>query len=272
MTFSRSSAFGLIAGGCLLLAGLYVAYAVRRDTPPPTGAASTELPIAEPGGLPAGPAWMLFTRASLDSQNGSLAAAPVGDVGAARIVSTFRCDRVHMAAGQGVCLSANRGLVTTYQAILFDERFTARGQLPLAGIPSRTQVSSDGRLAGITVFVTGHSYAEGGFSTRSSIVDLQTGSWLVEDLEAFTVRRDGRIVRSPDFNFWGVTFARDGRTFYATLGSKTETLLVKAISRRGAWISSPRRSSVHRSRRTIAGLRSSSGTAASPGPPAGALR
>ena len=37
------------------------------------------------------------------------------------------------------------------------------------------------------------------------------GRWLVEDLETFAVYRDGRRIDSPDFNFWGVTFLRDGR-------------------------------------------------------------
>src|SRR5262249_43492762 len=66
-----------------------------------------------------------------------------------------------------------------------------------------------------------------GFSTRTSIVDLDTGKWLVEDLETFTVRRKGQTIQAPDFNFWGVTFTPDARTFYATLGTGGETLLVK---------------------------------------------
>jgi hypothetical protein len=124
-------------------------------------------------------------------------------------------------------LAAERGFVTTYRAVLFDRHFRAGATLALAGAPSRVQVSPDGRRAGTTVFVTGHSYNAGGFSTRTSIVDLETGQWEVEDLESFSVTRDGRKIASPDFNFWGVTFARDGRTFYATLGTGDETLLVK---------------------------------------------
>ncbi len=132
-----------------------------------------------------------------------------------------------MAAGRGVCLVAKRGVFTTYQAVLFDQDFNRRGELPLAGVPSRVQVAPDGKLAGTTVFVSGHSYSDGGFSTRTSIVDLDTGKWLVEDLETFTVRRKGQTIQAPDFNFWGVTFTRDARTFYATLGTGGETLLVK---------------------------------------------
>jgi hypothetical protein len=57
-------------------------------------------------------------------------------------------------------------------------------------------------------------------------MNLATGQWLVEDLETFTVRRRGRPLRAADFNFWGVTFTPDARTFYATLGTGGETLLV----------------------------------------------
>ena len=118
-------------------------------------------------------------------------------------------------------------MFTTYRAVLFDDHFNPRGELPLAGVPSRVQVAPDGKLAGTTVFVSGHAYSDGSFSTRTSIIDLESGRWLVEDLETFTVRRKGAQIQSPDFNFWGVTFARDGRTFYATLGTGGETLLVK---------------------------------------------
>jgi hypothetical protein len=44
-------------------------------------------------------------------------------------------------------------------------------------------------------------------------MNLATGQWLVEDLETFTVRRRGRPLRAADFNFWGVTFTPDARTF-----------------------------------------------------------
>ncbi len=53
----------------------------------------------------------------------------------------------------------------------------------IAGVPSRTRISPDGRWGGITAFLTGHSYAQpGDFSTAATIVDLQTGK-VVGDLE-----------------------------------------------------------------------------------------
>jgi hypothetical protein len=41
------------------------------------------------------------------------------------------------------------------------------------------------------------------------------------------VWRDGEQFRGVDFNFWGVTFARDSNRFYATLGSGGRTYLLE---------------------------------------------
>jgi hypothetical protein len=227
----RAILFVVIVACCLGGAAAYLVHAVRRTAPAVTvsqqSAGSGALrPLAPGETLPAGPL-VVFRHTSADRYDGDLGVTPLADLASPRLVDGLRCERVHMAAGRGVCLVAKRGVFTTYQAVLFDQGFNRRGELPLAGVPSRVQVAPDGRLAGTTVFVSGHSYSDGGFSTRTSIVDLDTGKWLVEDLETFTVRRKGQTIQAPDFNFWGVTFTRDARTFYATLGTGGETLLVK---------------------------------------------
>jgi hypothetical protein len=125
-----------------------------------------------------------------------------------------------------MCLRAEPGIFPRYHASLFDEGFTVTSRFDLAGQPSRTQVAPDGSLAAYTVFVTGHSYAEGGFSTRTAIVDTATGRELT-DLEQFTVWRHGEAFDREDFNFWGVTFTADANRFYATLGTGDEFLLVE---------------------------------------------
>ena len=38
--------------------------------------------------------------------------------------------------------------------------------------------------------------------------------------------RDGKVLQSADFNFWGVTFRRDSNAFFATLRTGTATYLV----------------------------------------------
>jgi hypothetical protein len=222
--------FVLIAIACFGGAGAYLLRAVQRTSP---GVAAPQQPPAGPPtlltpgeALPPGPL-LVFRRTSTDRYNGALGISPVSAPASTRLVDRLRCERVNMAAGKGVCLVADRGVFTTYRAVLFDDAFNPRGQLPLAGVPSRVQVAPDGKLAGTTVFVSGHAYSDGSFSTRTSIIDLQAGKWLVEDVETFTVRRNGQPIQSPDFNFWGVTFMPDGRSFYATLGTGGETLLVK---------------------------------------------
>ena len=92
------------------------------------------------------------------------------------------------------------------------------------------RVSPDGRLAAATVFESGHSYAEHGFSTRTTLYDL-TGRTSLGDLEQFVSKRDGQVISAADFNFWGVTFARDGNTFYATLDTAGVSYLVRGDAR-----------------------------------------
>ena len=73
-----------------------------------------------------------------------------------------------------------------------------------------------------TVFVTGHAYSNSSFSTKTTLIDMSEGD-VLGDLEQFTTWRDGARFRAADVNFWGVTFAPDDRTFYATLATKGQT-------------------------------------------------
>jgi hypothetical protein len=156
---------------------------------------------------------------------GDVELAALGEPGS-RALTRLQCERVDFAGGRGLCLRAHRGVLTTYDAVVFDSRFRPLRTIRLPGVPSRTRVRRDGRLAAYTVFVAGHSYATKGFSTRTALVDTATGNEL-GDLEHFTVRRDGRVFRKVDFNFWGVTFEHDLDRFYATLGTGGKTYLVE---------------------------------------------
>ena len=79
-------------------------------------------------------------------------------------------------------------------------------------------VSSDGRYGATTTFVTGDSYAGANFSTRTELYDMRSGKSL-GNLEQFTARRNGQVINAVDRNLWGVTFAADSNTFYATLST-----------------------------------------------------
>ena len=216
----RLIAFAVVFATCIAVGIAVLVLAIESPSP------ETPAPAAVVVRPPADRPFLLFRTTAPGPDYGALAFVDADGAGPVHPLSGLRCRRAHMAGGRGVCLAGVRGGVS-FVARLFDRAFAVTADLPLAGVPSRTQVSPDGTLAATTVFVSGHSYADTNLSTRTSIVDLVAGRWLVEDLETFAVYRDGRRIDSPDFNFWGVTFLQDSRTFYATLATKGRTYLVK---------------------------------------------
>jgi hypothetical protein len=215
------AASGTIAAVCVAFAGMNA----RDATPPRT--IVTAAPSVEASTIVAAP-HVLFRETGIYKDYGQLSVAPLATPGAGRAASRLSCERVSFAAGLGICLQADRGVLTTYKAVIFDERFQARAPFKLDGSPSRTRVSADGRVGAITVFLTGqvHGYSSASFSTKTILLDMATGDVLA-DLEKFTTWRDGVRFRAPDFNFWGVTFARESNTFYATLLTAGKRYLVR---------------------------------------------
>ena len=171
--------------------------------------------------------YLMFRSTALGDSFGHVSLTYLDKEGNQRLVSSLACDRVHYSSGVGLCLEAKRSGLTTYYAHIFDAQFTVRHSYPLAGPPSRARVSRDGRMAAFTVFVSGHSYASPGFTTRTSVVDTQNGRLIVADLESLAVIRDGAVFKKVDFNFWGVTFASDSSRFYASLGTAGKVYLVE---------------------------------------------
>jgi hypothetical protein len=216
----------------LAIAGLFATliYLVRgRQTASPdavhatTGRGSAELLLS----ITSRP-HLYFRNTRLDEFYGRLVAVALDDVEGPRVSTGLACDRLAVAAGVGVCLTADRGVLTTYSAIVFDERdFSPTRTVPLGGIPSRVRLSPNGELAGITVFVSGHAYSQDAFSTRTILLDTRTGQTRAE-LESLVISRQGEIFNNADFNFWGVTFARDSKTFYVTVSSGAIFYLVRA--------------------------------------------
>ncbi|MFE4330692.1 hypothetical protein ACFRQM_14935 [Streptomyces sp. NPDC056831] len=117
------------------------------------------------------------------------------------------CLRFHAAAGTGICLRGRHGaLQDTCRAVVPDSRLHELHRFPAAGIPTRARVAPSGHLVARTVFVDGNSYAGTDSTTRTAIVDTRTWA-LDDDLERYTVTKDGRPYRASDINIWGVTFA-----------------------------------------------------------------
>jgi hypothetical protein len=168
-----------------------------------------------------------FRHTGVDSHRSEVAWVDTANLQNVHFASQLKCEVVHVAKDRGICLAARRGVLGTYEARLFDtDDFSVISTFPLNGIPSRARVSSDGSLAALTVFVTGHGYATLGFSTQTLLVDANTGKVLA-DLEEFEVRRDGLVMKEEDFNFWGVTFSPDSKHFYATLSTGVDHYLVR---------------------------------------------
>ena len=137
------------------------------------------------------------------------------------------CGRVHYAAGNGICLMADPSTPDTrIQVTLFGPDFQPRHQFGTDGILSRARVSPDGKYAAFTVFINGHSYQDANMSTATVLLDAATGASL-GNLEEFETWKDGQLYQAPQFNFWGVTFARDSNTFYATLRHDKAIYLVQ---------------------------------------------
>ncbi|ALG11966.1 TolB family protein [Kibdelosporangium phytohabitans] len=136
------------------------------------------------------------------------------------------CQRVDVAAGTLVCLRVT-AVPMQSELLVLDAR-GERLRLTEWGTPSRARVAPTGRLVAWTVFRAGDSYigGVGTFSTTAGIYDLVNGKHY-GSLEDFSLLVDGRPHTADDVNYWGVTFTRDDRTFYATAASGGKTWLVR---------------------------------------------
>ncbi|WP_405971663.1 TolB-like translocation protein [Streptomyces sp. NBC_00988] len=173
------------------------------------------------------PGTMVFRNMAWGPHRDELTTVPASDPSGPRTAAGVKCLRFYASSGTGVCLQAVHGTVTdTYRALILDAHLKETAHYDVPGIPSRARVSPTGRFAAWTAFVGGDSYAGTNFSTRAAIVDTRTGK-LIPTLESFRIIKDGHVYHAADVNFWGVTFASDDRTFYATVATKGSTYLVR---------------------------------------------
>jgi hypothetical protein len=225
---ARVWVFALLVVICLSVAVGYTAWVVvRGDDRPEVGGPMPIDEASEGLALTEGTGGTLMVQNRLSGEHWAQIAvlSPDGANGSRRLLP-LRCLRVHFAADRGLCLAEDDGLVTQYHAYVLGPDFRSLKKLSLGGIPSRARVAPDGRYGATTVFVTGHSYSDQGFSTETLLIDLTTGS-KIGNLEDFVVLRDADRIEAADFNFWGVTFAADSNRFYATLATQGQTYLVE---------------------------------------------
>jgi hypothetical protein len=168
---------------------------------------------------------IVFRNTAIGKSYGLVATVPVSDPSAPRALTKVACDRVDASPTGESCLRTERGVVTGYTWLDLSPTYKTEHTEPLAGIPSRTRLSTDGSLVASTSFVTGHSYMQIGFSTATVVRKVGGSSY--GNLERFRLVIDGRTVNPTDRNVWGVTFAADDNTFYATVATGGTPYLVR---------------------------------------------
>lgn len=226
----RRKLFMMIALSCVVLAVGYTAWAILQER---NGTARVQedpqgapLPIASPDELAAiqsGPHLVFIQEA--EPYIGKVRVVGLDSESPRRAQTELGCGRVHYAAGSGLCLAYDASSDFVWVTV-FGKDFQPRHQFTTEGVISRTRVSPDGKYAAFTVFVSGHSYDDANMSTATVLLDTATGETL-GNLEEFEAWKDGAHYQAPEFNFWGVTFAQDSNTFYATLRNGNKTYLVQ---------------------------------------------
>ena len=229
MLTRRALLLGLLAVGLALGLAAYVRWVVLARPSLQARPAVADAPVVLP---PSSGPWLMFRYTGRDADRDRVAWVPLARDGLAVagppvFVPHLRCIAVYAAGDRGTCLETSSGVPPAHRLAVFDPRdFRVLQHWPLQGLPSRTRVSADARHGASTVFVTGHGYASATFSTQTLLYDLRTMR-VLGDLESFTTLFEGRVVRSPDMNFWGVTFDRDSNRFHATLSSAGRFDLVR---------------------------------------------
>jgi hypothetical protein len=225
---SRTTAFAALCVVCLVVGGAYLWLArARSGIAAERASGSVKAVPASSFSIPSDKPLLLFRNLTPGESFGALAIAPLEAPERERTTTPLRCDRLYFKAGGGLCLSSNMtGLWQPPTARAFDAKLQPGGSFPVGELPSRARVAPDGRHAAMTGFVRGDSYNAAGFSTRTTLMDLTNGT-TIGDLEQFEVFKDGSRIQATDFNFWGVTFARDPNRFYATLATDGKTYLVE---------------------------------------------
>jgi hypothetical protein len=222
---SRKLAFFLIAAACSLVALAIVVVPLVSDDSTGDGVESISGPLASPTARTV--PYVAFQSAA-SGRGSHLELATLADRKQSLTVTPLRCQRLDIAGGRGLCLMAEPAtLRAAFSVRIFDPDFKVLHTISLGGLLSRARVSPDGRYGAVTAFLSGHSYATNGeFSTSTTVLDLTTGRKLF-NLEKLAIMKDGKPFQAVDFNYWGVTFANDGKRFYATLATGHKTYLVE---------------------------------------------
>lgn len=223
----RVVAFGVVVLVALAGAAAYVLHQAsdRKQAERAAASAEARAPKLDPAQVLAVP-HIVVRNTALGGNYGRVALVPASNPGGPRAYTDTTCDRVYSDAAGGICVEADRGAITRYAGHVLSRTLQPTVRVKITGSPSRARTSPDGRYVASTVFVAGHSYTDVGFSTVTEIAEAASGRGL-GNLESWKLIKDGQPYKNVDVNFWGVTFAADSNTFYATVGTKGTTYLVR---------------------------------------------
>jgi len=141
---------------------------------------------------------------------------PLDSPGGMRVATCLVCERVHFAAGHGVCLAAEHGAESSYFAQVFGADFAPTTRIGLDGAPTFARVSPDGRMAAVSFQTSPPTELMPIAPSQTWLLDTTSGQVLA-DLAKFALVRDGVAVAAPDADYLGVTFKRDGDGFYVSV-------------------------------------------------------
>lgn len=219
---ARLAAFVAVAAVLILVVGAYVIVEINRSSA--RASAPPDVAVTSLSAM-AGAPRIVFRNTEVGSKYGLVSIVSLSNPDGPRAFTDVACDRVYATTTVATCLRTKRGIVTKFEALELDPNWKTEDSWPLPGVPSRTRISADGSLISTTSFVTGHSYMQVGFSTATEI--RSSGGRDYGNLEKFQLVIDGKPVNPVDRNVWGVTFAPDDNTFYATVATSGQNYLVR---------------------------------------------
>ncbi len=221
--------FVVALAGVVALAAASVVYVVQAKANSPerqTADAAVAVDSSQPVSL-GEPGRLLFRNGAPGPGYGNVASVPVFEPGSPRRISSLACERFYTSADGGLCLAKEPTPMPGAVARFVDAALGEVKRVDVPGIPNRAKLSPGGRMGSWTTFVTGDSYSKPGtFSTRTAIMDRERNE-LSSNIEGIPLRIGDEQHRGEDVNYWGVTFAADERTFFATVATGGRTFLVQ---------------------------------------------
>ncbi|KFZ81531.1 TolB [Amycolatopsis sp. MJM2582] len=221
--------FVVALAGVAALAAASVVYVVQaKAKSPERQAADATVAVDSSGQVGLGEQGrLLFRNGASGPGYGNVASVSVSDPGGPRRISSLTCERFYTVANGGLCLAKDSTPMAGAVARFVDAALGEVKRVDVPGIPNRAKLSPGGRMGSWTTFVTGDSYSTPGtFSTRTAIMDRELNE-LSSNIEGIPLRIGDVPHRGEDVNYWGVTFAADERTFYATVATGGRTYLVQ---------------------------------------------